>query len=267
MKQKFRKILTVLVLAVTVMGLAACGSSSAGSTVSYDQSYLASVADFLIANWTGMSEDDIEYYASMDEEDAQDIVDYNSLPFTAESFVSAFSVYESNMDDLGDYVSTDSYEITAADEDGATLVTHMTFSEREADLTIEFTSKSVVDELALDPEYSLGEIFYKAGMNTILGMGVVFGVLIFISLVIYCFGFIPKIQAKFSKKKAAPTQAAPAPAAPAPQPEAAAEEPVVDDGELVAAITAAICAYTGSSEDGFVVRSIRRADSARWKRS
>ncbi|MCD8248852.1 MAG: OadG family protein [Lachnospiraceae bacterium] len=267
MRQKFRKILTVLLMAVTVMGLTACGSSSAGSTVSYDQSYLASVADFLIASWSSFSEEEIAYYATLDEEDAQEIVDYNSLPFTAESFVSAFSVYESNMDDLGDYVSTDSYEITEADEDGATLVTHMTFSEREADLTIEFTSKSVVDELALDPEYSLGEIFYKAGMNTILGMGVVFAVLIFISLVIYCFSFIPKIQAKFSRKKTAPAQAAPATAAPVSQPEAVAEEPAVDDGELVAAITAAICAYTGSSEDGFVVRSIRRADSARWKRS
>ena len=55
-------------------------------------------------------------------------------------------------------------------------------------------------------------------------------------------------------------------AAPAAAPVAAPAEPTVDEGELVAAITAAICAYTGSSSDGFVVRSIRRADSATWKR-
>ena len=54
--------------------------------------------------------------------------------------------------------------------------------------------------------------------------------------------------------------------APAAAPVAAPAEPTVDEGELVAAITAAICAYTGSSSDGFVVRSIRRADSATWKR-
>ena len=61
--------------------------------------------------------------------------------------------------------------------------------------------------------------------------------------------------------------AAPVPAAaPAAAPVAAPAEPTVDEGELVAAITAAICAYTGSSSDGFVVRSIRRADSATWKR-
>ena len=50
-----------------------------------------------------------------------------------------------------------------------------------------------------------------------------------------------------------------APAA-APAPVAAPAEPTVDEGELVAAITAAICAYTGSSSDGFVVRSIRKVN-------
>ena len=67
------------------------------------------------------------------------------------------------------------------------------------------------------------------------------------------------------RRAAAPAPAA-APAKEAAQP-AAVEEETVDEGELVAAITAAICAYTGSSSDGFVVRSIRRADSAKWKRA
>ena len=68
------------------------------------------------------------------------------------------------------------------------------------------------------------------------------------------------VSAPAAAPKAAPK------AAPAAAPVAAPAEPTVDEGELVAAITAAICAYTGSSSDGFVVRSIRRADSATWKR-
>ena len=56
-------------------------------------------------------------------------------------------------------------------------------------------------------------------------------------------------------KPAVKTTAAPAKEAAQP---AAVEEETVDEGELVAAITAAICAYTGSSSDGFVVRSIRK---------
>jgi len=41
---------------------------------------------------------------------------------------------------------------------------------------------------------------------------------------------------------------------------------LMDDKELVAAITAAICAYEGTSSSGFVVRSIRRADTSKWKK-
>ena len=101
-------------------------------------------------------------------------------------------------------------------------------------------------------------------MNTILGMGTVFIVLIFISLVIYCFNFIPGNQAPKQEEKPAPKPKAPK--KPAARP-AAAKEDLVDDKELVAAITAAICAYTGTSSDGFVVRSIRRAESSKWKRA
>ena len=37
------------------------------------------------------------------------------------------------------------------------------------------------------------------------------------------------------------------------------KEELADDSELVAVITAAICAATGTSSDGFVVRSIRKS--------
>ena len=44
------------------------------------------------------------------------------------------------------------------------------------------------------------------------------------------------------------------------------EAELVDDGELVAVITAAIQAYMGDSvpADGFVVRSIRKVNKNRW---
>jgi len=102
-------------------------------------------------------------------------------------------------------------------------------------------------------------------MNTILGMGTVFIVLIFISLIIYCFNFIPGNQVKKPQPDPAPK---PRPAKkPAPHKPAAKKENLIDDGELVASITAAICAYRGTtSSDGFDVRSIRRAESSTWKK-
>ena len=54
---------------------------------------------------------------------------------------------------------------------------------------------------------------------------------------------------------------------PAPVPAAAEEEDLTDDLELVAVITAAIAAYDNTSADGLVVRSIKRANGAKWKRA
>ncbi len=93
-----------------------------------------------------------------------------------------------------------------------------------------------------------------AGINTLLGMGTAFAVLILISLIISLFPMIGKIGKK---------QPAPAPAKPA-APEVVEEEDLSDDEELVAVIAAAIAAYEGStsaSGDGFVVRSIRKRRS------
>ena len=44
------------------------------------------------------------------------------------------------------------------------------------------------------------------------------------------------------------------------------KEELSDDLELVAVISAAIAAYEGSgSTDGFVVRSIRKANKSKWQ--
>jgi sodium pump decarboxylase gamma subunit len=106
---------------------------------------------------------------------------------------------------------------------------------------------------SLNPKSTFGELMEKAALNTVIGMGTVFAVLILISLIIACFGFIPKIQDAFAKKEAPETPSAPVSA---PVVAAQSEE---DDTELVAVIAAAIAAYEGSTNtDGFVVRSIRR---------
>ena len=64
---------------------------------------------------------------------------------------------------------------------------------------------------------------------------------------------VNKAQKKAEDKNAAN---APAPVAPVAAPVAAASQ--TDDLELVAVISAAIAAATGSSTDDFVVRSIKR---------
>lgn len=105
--------------------------------------------------------------------------------------------------------------------------------------------------------------FGEAGLNTAMGLGIVFCALAFISLIISLEG---KIFGAFGKKKAAPkTPEVPAATAPAVAPEV---EEDTDDTELVAVITAAIYAYEAENggevpADGLVVRSIRRLGYAR----
>lgn len=106
------------------------------------------------------------------------------------------------------------------------------------------------------------QVFMNALLNTLMGMGTVFIVLIFISLIISLFVYIPELEQKMKgKKEKEVPKAQPVKAVPVVEEEE--EEDLMEDGALVAVITAAILASQGgantSSTDKLVVRSIRRA--------
>ena len=102
-------------------------------------------------------------------------------------------------------------------------------------------------------------VFEQALLNTLMGMGTVFAVLIFISLLISLFVYIPSIERALKnrsskKEKKAAQEERPAPKRPI-------LEEVVEEEELVDVITAAIMAANGGaavSADKLVVRSIKR---------
>lgn len=101
---------------------------------------------------------------------------------------------------------------------------------------------------------SLGEILKIGAIDTALGMGTVFAILIFISICIWLMGKLLNIKK--------PAAAAPAIEEPA---DAPAEDSSVIDPEIIAVITAAIHQsikdeYGDSSE--YIVRKVRRAT---WK--
>lgn len=104
-------------------------------------------------------------------------------------------------------------------------------------------------------------------LNTLMGMGTVFIVLIFISLVISLFKYIPEIQVRLNNRKQRKNEAErqealektkTAPKRPILEEEE--NEELVYDGELAAVIMAAILASAGGtmSADRLVVRSIKR---------
>lgn len=178
-------------------------------------------------------------------------------------WISALDSWVNAIEDMGSYEEIISIEAELDDKDGVVDV-RIKGSEREAIVEFVFDNQAVTD-ITTNVEYSFGEKMQKAALNTLLGMGTVFIVLILISIIISCFGIIPKLQAKFAKKPAKENVKSAAVDNTIAQ--IIEKEELADDLELVAVISAAIAASEGAaSADGFVVRSIKRAGS-KWQRA
>lgn len=275
MKRNMKKLAGLLVLLAGILTLTGCEQKAA---LPNEDTYKAK-ADQYVQLLAAMDEAALEEQIAGLEENFEDFEQEVALypyisptgakfDFTAEAYLALFKSYAGNLDDLGAYVGVKEYE-GGTEKDGETTYDVVyEFEKHDMRLSLVFDKNNVVTTVTADPIYSTGEILEKAGMNTLLGMGVVFTVLILISLIISCFNFIPAIERKFSKKKAEEKKAAvpAAPAVPAPVAEPAAAE--TDDLALVAVITAAVAASMGTtSTDGFVVRSIKRRNSQKWKRA
>lgn len=105
---------------------------------------------------------------------------------------------------------------------------------------------------------------FETGITTtILGFGTVFAILLIICLVLYIFG---GVVSKFSKPEQTKIITPPQPK-PVVEKIETVEEELVDNKELIAVITAAICASMGGnvSPDKLVVRSLRRVKNSAWK--
>ena len=170
-------------------------------------------------------------------------------------------------DSCGEYKNFDKIEVTEQ-EDGtsinATAMLH--FSKRDLKMIMHITVFDNLGPVPTSVEFSLpdsgqesfGDKMASAGANTLMGMGTVFAVLIFISLLISCFKLIPKITEAKERKKAGKTEQTIMKDTETQKVVDAASENLTDDFELVAVIAAAIAASENTSTDNFVVRSIRR---------
>ena len=207
-----------------ILGLTACGKTDPKSVdyngYTYDQ--LKQVTQNTVATLVNMTDEQKTVYEASDDEMTKNIV----------------TRWEDATSGVGSYVELGDFKITKS---GKTLT---------CEQTIEFEKRDMeVEDVTIDKVYSLGEKMSKAGMNTLMGMGTVFAVLILISLVISCFKIFPYLE---SKKKAGQTETA--------VKETVQDVPAAqqDNTELIAVIAAAIAASTGTSTDDFVVRSIKR---------
>lgn len=188
------------------------------------------------------------------------------------------SIYEAQLEareDMGELknVNMDEGSVVLLEDGSYTVVIPVDFTEgtKKYVMNINMATQQIQAEFTdmsagVVEDTSMGALLKTATVYTVIGIGTVFLVLIFISILISCFKYIHAWEE--GKKKAAAPAPAPKAAAPAVKPVAAA--PAVNgpdlsgDAELVAVITAAIAAYEGStSSNGLVVRSIRRVGLGR----
>ena len=246
MKKITKKLMAVLLAIVCMASLAACGSKVEVSPVDEaTQSYLVGQMESLLSTLGGMSAEELKMYEEVDD------------TFT----VAAVTNFEGVMEELGAYKGIESTEIEV-DEKEYTVTSLVQYEQRAAivTLTLEFKSQSFTPmSITFDAQYSMGETLQRAGLNTLMGVGIVFCVLLFLCFLISLFKYVSKLSGEDKKEQ----KKAPAPAAPVVTAAAPAEE--TDDLELVAVIAAAIAAAENTSTDSFVIRSIKKVNKSKWR--
>ncbi len=279
-KTKFKKFLLLLCMLTCVFSMTACTDSvSYNDTKLNQKKWVISQTDSNMKAW---AQDMITYLDSTSDDNIRNdategitLSRKNNKQYLVDTlFLNAKTIefYNSwikSREDLGKLESINNIDIEENDDSGklCTVKVNTTYEKRDCDFELiinyensEFTFVSG----AINPVYTTAERMSKAGMNTLLGMGTVFIVLIFISFIISLLKYVNKIGAKKPEASAASTQKQGIDNAI--EQIVSNEESEADDYELVAVITAAIAASEGTSSNGLVVRSIKKVGRAKnWK--
>ena len=268
-----KKLLTFVCMLACIFGLTACGSEKA---LTENEKSKVSGAELLSTQYVlplletvGMSD-----VAFLDEYTMEEIEQY-IVPlfqynlgyqkiFEADGygFYTAAGSFHSGLEEVG---SIQAVNGVSTKIDGDQIIVEVELAGEKKNATAELIYSNdiflVLESAALNPSATTGELMLGAALNTLIGMGAVFAVLILISGIISCFRVIPKLQSRAAEKKAAKSAAEQNAGVDNGVAQIAAQEEMSDndDLELAAVIAAAIAAYEGSaSTDGYVVRSIRR---------
>lgn len=239
-----KKLSLMLCLCFMVLAMTACGTDP--TTVDY---FGMSYSELQ----TGM-EKDVSSLVSMTDENREYVKSYGS-----EQIIDLLAAWDNTVADLGSYQGIGEFTATKAQK---TVTTDQIVKFQGRDVVVSYvytynyeTGQADLTSATVEPAYTMGEKMETAGLNTLMGMGTVFVVLILISLIIYCFNIFPYLAKRKENKNRLAGSDDNAVMTQIEQNEA---QQLTDDLELVAVISAAIAASTGTSTDAFVVRSIHR---------
>ena len=186
MKQRIRRIWLALCMAVCLFALAGC-SAAADTAETIDP-------QIEMAMQSG-SQQYLDLFNQMDDASIEQAL-ATSVKNKDTVMENALKSWDSIKDDLGAFVSSETAVVTKGD-DGYIARMNTVYEKRAMEFTlIADEDLSKVETISFSPVYTTGEKMAKAGMNTLMGMGVVFAVLIFISWLISMFKYISVFEAK-----------------------------------------------------------------------
>lgn len=264
-----KKLLSLICMITCVFGLTACGSEENLTRMEQDKLAAAEkyATETVVPTLVKFMDGDGESMDGYTSEEVAHIVEQDyGLPTDGYAFLGAIESFSSAKASMGKVTGIGEAK---AQIDGRQIIVSVQVQgaqkDAEAEVVLSNDMFLVLESASLNPISSMGELLGKAALNTLIGMGTVFVVLILISFIISVFVFIPKLQASFSRKNEAAASVAEPVRTEAPVVSQAGEDDLSGDLELVAVIAAAIAASEGAaSTDGYVVRSIRRRANPRF---
>ena len=117
---------------------------------------------------------------------------------------SAMQSWQTSKDELGAKKDSNGETTVTFKDDQYTVTVPLKFEKAEANFVYVFDSQGTPTSMSVDVQYGMGKTLQRAGLNTLMGIGTVFVMLILLSLLISLFRFIPNPEAK----KAAEAKAA-----------------------------------------------------------
>ena len=196
MKKKISLLLCLMMTAIVC--LTGCGKTQ--TTLEYDEAMIEQETEFLINYCQNVDSDTLAQWNDQNEFSKEYQFMMSGLKFTPDSFDGAVDSWQAGIKECGEYVGHGDYTFEAKDDE-LTVSVPAQFKDRDATIEFVFDKDLYLESMTVSAKFSLGEIMEKAGLNTLLGMGTVFAVLIFISFLISLFKYIPAIQNAFGKKK------------------------------------------------------------------
>ena len=286
-KRNMKKLLSVLCICICLLGLTACESVKPVAPEDSERviEYSQFLAQYLLPEDTDMygyffngELTGLDDFTNGGAEYTEAILSQMGLQVEGNGFISGIDSWKKAEEEAGKFVGI--YKSTVKySTKGDTLIVDLDARFEKRDAVIEFIYKDDLNKTltsyAVNINYTFGEKMQKAGLNTLLGMGTVFIVLILLSLLISCFGLINKAQTAAENRKRE-ANAADKPDTVTKETAPAVEEVPAgsDDDEIMAVISAAIAAYEAecgvispSEAGGYYVRSIKRRTSNKWNKN